>query len=119
VIGIVDWDQAKPEDLPYLDLVSYILSTRRLQENRELGEILVDVFREERWRPAEQELWDREAVVLGGSVPSIWETLTLFWLRHVSSNLMKSRRYSYSPIWVINNYLKVLRALRQGADVQG
>ena len=117
ITGIVDWDQARRCDLPYLDFVNLFLSTRRLNEEREIGEVIVEVLNQNCWRSMEQQVWEREARIIGGFEPGIRETVLLFWLRHVSSNLTKSNRYPANPIWVLKNFVTVVEALKNMEDL--
>jgi O-antigen/teichoic acid export membrane protein len=113
VTGIVDWEQARTRDLPFLDLVNFFLSSRRLISNYELGIIIVELLREDSWQPVEQQLWDEHARVLGGKQPSLRTALLIFWLRHVSDNLARTNDASFNPVWVVNNYLPMMNELRR------
>jgi len=118
VTGIVDWDQAQSTDLPYLDLANLFLSTRRLNETHEMGEIIVEVLSQNCWRHMEQQIWEEGSKLLGRFAPGIRETILLFWLRHVSSNLTKSKSYLSNPIWALKNFVPVIKALNNLDDLQ-
>jgi O-antigen/teichoic acid export membrane protein/aminoglycoside phosphotransferase (APT) family kinase protein len=107
--GIVDWDQAMPDDLPYLDLLTLIITTRRWVEHKEIGDIILDLIKDATWTPEEAALL--EIGGFGDAVPDEVTTramLLLYWLRHVRANITKSQRYHVHPLWVAKNYDAVL-----------
>jgi O-antigen/teichoic acid export membrane protein len=116
VTGIVDWEQAKPCDLPYLDLANLFLSTRRLSSQREIGETIVEVLHQNSWGYVEHQIWDWEEKTLGGDLPSVRDVILIFWLRHLSANLKKSKRYQMNPVWALSNFVPVIEALKKLDD---
>lgn len=112
VTGIVDWDLSQPMSLPSLDLVNLLISTRRIEEGNELGEILAEILKQDAWREHEQVFWEQATQVLGGKFPQIRESLLIFWLQHLNANLEKKRSHLINPIWAYNNFVRVLNSLQ-------
>ena len=111
VTGIVDWDLSQPMSLPSLDLVNLFISTRRIEEGNELGEILAEILRQGTWREHEQIFWEQAMQVLGGKFPQIREALLIFWLQHLNANLEKKQRHLINPVWAYSNFVQVLNSL--------
>lgn len=111
VTGIVDWDLSQPKSLPSLDLVNMLVSTRRLEEGSELGEILADILNQDAWREHEQVFWAQAAQSMDGKFPQIRESLLIFWLQHLNANLEKKQNHLINPIWAYNNFVRVLNSL--------
>jgi O-antigen/teichoic acid export membrane protein len=108
VTGIIDWDQSAPKELPQLDLVLLLLSTRLLVQRRELGDIIRDLLRDDGWKPHEQALLDEAHLALPGDAVEMRPVVLLTWLRHVVSNLSKSTSYAKHRLWVAKNIDYVL-----------
>ena len=112
VTGIVDWGEARDEDLPVLDLAFWLLTVPAPGQPRELGKRIAARLRHERfWTPAESRMLGRAA---DGGLPAGRTLLLLAWLRHVGSNLAKSDRYASSPLWLRWNVVPVLRQVAHG-----
>ena len=108
VTGILDWDLAQPDGIPSLDLVNILASALRLEKRKELGEIVIDVYKQGTWPSGKQMLWQQTTQAFAGKLPELRDTLMIFWLWHLSANLLKSKRYSFNPIWARYNYGYVL-----------
>jgi aminoglycoside phosphotransferase len=112
VTGIVDWGDARENDLPALDIAFWLLTVPGQGRDPGLGRLVADrLDREQAWTPAE-----RRAL---GSVAEDELTdgntlLLLAWLRHIASNLEKSDTYAQSPLWSRRAILPVLRQLAHG-----
>lgn len=111
VTGIVDWELSQPIGLPSLDLVNLLISTRRIEEGKELGEILTQILHQESWRKYEQVWWEQAQQMAKGNIPCLRDVLLIFWLQHLSANVNKTWRYSVNPIWTYSNFLQVLNCL--------
>jgi len=111
VTGIVDWDLSQPMSLPSLDLVNMLVSTRRIEEGNELGEILAEILSQGAWREHEQVFWTQATQSLGGKFPQLRESLLIFWLQHLNANLEKKQHHFINPIWAYNNFVRVLNTL--------
>jgi hypothetical protein len=111
VTGIVDWELSQPLGLPSLDLVNLLISTRRIDEGKELGKILAEILGQGGWREDEQGLWDKANLMLNGNIPDLRDILIIFWLQHLSANLNKTWRYSVNPIWAYGNFVQVLNCV--------
>lgn len=110
ITGIIDWDLSQPDDLPLLDIVNFLLSAGREMRGSELGEVIVETHKLGAWSDKSlQGIWDQEIQRLGCDIPSIRDLLMIFWLRHISANLLKSRKYSVNPIWINQNYRFVMK----------
>ncbi len=109
LLGIVDWELGQPDDLPRLDRLHLLLSTRVLAQRRELGDVLRALLGGEPWTPEEQALLDREPAALTGDSVSPRAMLLLAWLRHVSANLTKSTHYATHWLWLAKNVQAVLQ----------
>jgi aminoglycoside phosphotransferase (APT) family kinase protein len=113
VVGIVDWDQAGPADLPSIDVVSLLLSARVQRRRRELGQVVRGFLTGAPWTEPEQVLLDSTAARLPGAQVDARTLVLLWWLRHVASNLAKSTRYNHDGFWARWNIQVVLETLRR------
>lgn len=111
VTGVLDWDQATPEDLPQLDLVLLFLSTRMLSQRRELGDIVGEMLNGAEWTSSERDLLKAAQESLPGDAMGMRELVLLAWLRHVAANLAKSTRYLGHRLWTAKNIEAVLLSL--------
>ena len=112
VTGIVDWGEARDEDLPVLDLAFWLLTVPASGQPRELGKRVAGRLRHQQfWTPAERRLLGRSA---DGGLAAGRTLLLLAWLRHVGSNLAKSDRYASNPLWLRWNVVPVLRQVAHG-----
>lgn len=112
VTGIVDWGEAREQDLPVLDLAFWLLTVPAPGQPREFGKrIAARLSRERFWTPAESRLLGGAT---NGGLAAGRTLLLLAWLRHVASNLGKSDRYASSPLWLRWNVIPVLRQVAHG-----
>jgi hypothetical protein len=112
VTGILDWEAAKPDEMPILDVLNLLISTRMILLGEELGEVIVKLVRRETWFPDEQALLDQSIAGFPGDRIAVRSLLLLHWLRHVSANLYKSNRYANNRLWVAKNVEAVLECLQ-------
>ncbi len=117
VVGIIDWDQAVPDDLPSIDVMQFLLATRIAATGGELGDLVSGLLRGSKFSNQEMEVLDRAQSGFGARQLSVRQLILLCWLRHLASNLGKSQRYDHHPWWVRRNVEQVLRAVR-GATVE-
>ena len=110
VLSLIDWDCAAL-DLPQLDLIHFLISTRMIVQNREMGEVMIDLLDGEGWSPEEKALLLSEQRALPGNRLDGRTLLLLAWLRHVAANLTKSSRYQRHWLWFDRNVARVLRQL--------
>lgn len=106
--GIVDWESARPADLPLLDLLQLLLSTRMSVQGRELGDVVRALLDGSEWSPDEQALLDAARSALPGDAVEMRALVLLCWLRHVAANLAKSTHYAGHRLWVAKNIETVL-----------
>lgn len=109
VSGIVDWELAGARNLPALDLVHLVLTTRALRRRREYGEIVQEALAGA-WTDEERSVLDRGAVRRDGS-PPLPVLVRLAWLRHTQGLLIKTDRYAGSRLWHASNFEAPLAAL--------
>ena len=107
ITGLVDWDHARPDGIPALDLVQLVLATRVRFRRRELGQIVCELAQKPK-------LDEPELGLLGGEHELDLTTLVLLaWLDHVSGVLVKAERYARSWAWLRLNVDHVLHNLRR------
>lgn len=118
VTGIIDWELAERCDLPVVDVVQFLLAAHIEARGGELGDLVagllcgspstaetLDMIDQERpHSSAVQELGSKELVLLS-------------WLRHLASNLGKSRQYDDHSWWVRRNVEQVLSAVSPSSQV--
>jgi O-antigen/teichoic acid export membrane protein/aminoglycoside phosphotransferase (APT) family kinase protein len=112
VTGIVDWDEARLEDLPLFDQVNLLLSARMLAKRCELGPIVLSFLQGETWSSEERELLDRAAKSTLDEPLDARSMVALFWLRHASWHLGEGGRYRHHWLWITRNVEGVLRGMR-------
>jgi O-antigen/teichoic acid export membrane protein len=107
VTGIVDWSQAREQDLLALDLVFWLLTMPARGGPRSFGGRVAAGLGQP-WTAAESGLI---GTVTDGEPISKRALLLLAWLRHVAGNLEKSQRYADSVVWSRRTIAPVLRAV--------
>ena len=107
VTGIVDWSQAREQDLIALDLVFWLLTVPGRREPRSFGGRVAAGLGQP-WTEVESSLI---GTVTDGDPISKRALLLLAWLRHVAGNLEKSDRYADSVLWSRRNITPVLKAV--------
>jgi aminoglycoside phosphotransferase (APT) family kinase protein len=112
VTGIVDWELAASNDLPLIDAVALLLSTRAHRRRRELGLVVREVLTGAAWCDAEKALLGSASSRLRGDPVDSRTLVLLWWLRQVAGNLTKSVRYTGTGLWERWNISPVLEALR-------
>lgn len=110
VTGIVDWSQAREQDLVALDIAFWLLTAPAAGQPRDFGARVV-AGPDRNWTPAESCLLG--PVMDGGPIPAR-TLLLLTWLRHVADNIAKSDRYAHSLLWARRNVYPVLRQVTDG-----
>jgi len=106
VTGIVDWEGARADRLPELDLATLVITTRATTGILEFGEAVLALL-DRPW--TEEEL----AVVAAGPNRDLDRAtvVLLAWLHHVASNLAKSSAYADNRVWLVRNVLSVTSTL--------
>jgi aminoglycoside phosphotransferase (APT) family kinase protein len=107
--GIIDWELATPADLPLLDVIQLLVSTRTHVQQRELGYILPELLNGDAWTAHERGLLAAAQQRLPGEPIDLRTLLLLSWLRHVDANLSKSTRYAHHRLWMTRNVNAVLQ----------
>ncbi len=105
VTGIVDWEQARERDLPIMDVLNWLLTTRMILRRQEFGDAVRDVLDGDCWSQDERrfladETSERE-LPLGPLV-------RLCWAHHVAGAMTKSPAFASNPVWVRANIDSVL-----------
>jgi O-antigen/teichoic acid export membrane protein len=108
VVGIVDWEFARPNDLPLIDVLQLLLSGRMVEQRSELGDVVCALLTGATWSEREQAILAAARSGVGGDEIAIRPMLLLCWLRHVTANLTKSARYGRHRYWVGRNVTAVL-----------
>jgi aminoglycoside phosphotransferase (APT) family kinase protein len=113
VTGIVDWDQAAPQQLALHDVLHLVLYSRRIIGGGELGDLVRHVLR----RPADLDRWLAElgpaaASELAGGLlgENRRQAVLLYWLHHVGS-FAEAGGHADSRFWIRHNIEAVLEAL--------
>jgi O-antigen/teichoic acid export membrane protein len=109
--GIIDWDLAQPDDLPLLDIVQLIISTRMAVQEREMGDVISGLLKGGCWNSFELALLEAGSHDLQGERLDLRTMLLYFWLRHIHANLTKSTRFRGHWLWLQRNIEAVLRCL--------
>lgn len=98
VHGLVDWEGARADRPPELDLVGLVLGIRAATATREVGEVAVDLVD----RP-----WTEEevGVLAAGPNPHLPRAtlVVLAWLHHLAGCLAKSDAYAHHRTWLARN----------------
>jgi O-antigen/teichoic acid export membrane protein len=108
VTGIVDWEMSLEDDLPQLDVMQLILSSRMLLRRREMGDVVLGLINKEDWTAHELSLLEYNAATLGNRDLSMRNLILMCWLRQVADTIQKSNRYTNSMIWPVKNIEHVL-----------
>jgi O-antigen/teichoic acid export membrane protein/aminoglycoside phosphotransferase len=111
VTGFVDWELAARDQLPVLDLLHLLLSTRALAQGREQGAVILEFLRHPTWSDLEETVLESARCTALGDLRRLRATVVLCWLRHVASNLTKSDDYARNRLWFEANVADVLRGL--------
>lgn len=107
VTGIVNWERGRL-DLPVVELMHVVCTTRALVERHELGAVVRDVLGAGRFRD-EEALLIREAP--GADELSTRTAVLLMWLRHVHGYTRHSAGTRPSDVWVSHNVHQVLESV--------
>jgi aminoglycoside phosphotransferase len=111
VTGIVDWEVARPGDLPLIDVVTLLLATRMHAARRELGRIVCDWLAGARWTPFEHEVIDGASSALPGRPVDADALVLLAWLQQIAGSVAKAPRYATHELWRRSNVDPVARAV--------
>jgi aminoglycoside phosphotransferase (APT) family kinase protein/O-antigen/teichoic acid export membrane protein len=111
VTGIVDWELARPADLPLVDVVTLLLATRMRTARRELGRVVCDWLAGARWTAFEEGIIREAYAGLPGEPVDERALVLLAWLRHVAGNVTKAPRYATLDLWRLSNVEPVARAV--------
>ncbi len=109
VTGIVDWDLARTNELPQLDLMHLLISIRMERTQRELGHVVSSLLKNQDWEPAEINLLRSASQGMYESFVKSHDLLLLAWLRHINANLSKTSRFDHQGRWVQENFGTVLQ----------
>ncbi|MDQ6614885.1 MAG: phosphotransferase [Actinomycetota bacterium] len=111
VVGILDWERARPDDLPWLDPLHLLLTTRSVVTRRELGDTVCRVRAGGGWSPDERAVLELAPRELVPETLDIRPMALLCWLRHIESNLTKCTRFGRHRIWLRHNVEDVLASM--------
>jgi aminoglycoside phosphotransferase (APT) family kinase protein len=98
--GIIDWEFARPDDIPSFDLATLILLARAESSGHHLGRVVRDLLSSSAaWTPA-------ELALLGGAVDAragldLDALALLAWLRHIGRTIPRCRfRFLDEGLWI-------------------
>jgi thiamine kinase-like enzyme len=111
VTGIVDWDLAKPDRLPGLDVMHLLVSMRMKDHKSEMGQVVRELLLNEDWTSEELQVFQAAGNGLPESPLSLRVMLLLCWSQHINANLSKTARFDQHSVWISENILAVLNAL--------
>jgi hypothetical protein len=111
--GIVDWDAAAADGLPLHDVLHGLLSARRLNTGRQLGQLVRDQLPGPDWDPAERAALRRYGDAWAGGLPHR-HALALYWLRQMAlhAGQQQSPAGVRHRLWEYRNVRPVLAAWR-------
>jgi O-antigen/teichoic acid export membrane protein len=107
VTGIVNWERSRI-DLPMVELMHLVCTTRALLEQRELGGVVRDVISKRHLREDEAEL---VRTAPGSSELSPRTAVLLMWLRHVHGYAERAAGTRPSDVWLSHNVHQVLESV--------
>jgi O-antigen/teichoic acid export membrane protein len=102
VNGIVDWELSSTPNMPMLDIVQLMLSTRTTTRRRELGEIVIAAL-DGTWGASDRALLERTRRALPEGNVGDRELILLAWVRHTASMLTKAPGYAGNWLWTKSN----------------
>ncbi len=111
VTGLLDWDLAAPDELPPLDVMLLLLSTRMIVEKREIGHVVCRFLEGADWTPFEHNLLNMVQPNTADDPVDMRTLLLLCWLRHVAANLKKTSHSATHWVWVTWNIESVLKCI--------
>jgi hypothetical protein len=107
VTGLVNWERSRI-DLPVLEVMHLVCTTRALVERTELGAVVRGVLAAGGFRNGESELI---AAAPGADELSSRTAVLLMWLRHVHGYTRHSAGTRPSDVWVSHNVHQVLESV--------
>jgi hypothetical protein len=112
VNGIVDWEFARPDDLPCFDVATLILHARTESRGQYLGRVVRDLLASSAWSPTERALLDDTVDDLAGL--DLETLLLLTWLRHIGRTIPRCRfRFLDEGLWIHSQVDTLLDFLAQ------
>ncbi|HEY3724783.1 MAG TPA: phosphotransferase [Acidimicrobiia bacterium] len=107
VTALVGWERSRV-DMPVLELVHLVCTTRAVVERRELGAVVRDVLTAGAFEGHEAELISAAA---GADELSTRTAVLLMWLRHVHAYTRHAADDRPSDVWVSHNVHQVLESV--------
>lgn len=107
VTGIVNWERSRT-DLPVVELMHLVCTTRASVERRELGAVVRDVIAAGDLRPHEAALVQTAP---GATEVSPRTAVLLMWLRHVQGYAQRAAGTRPSDVWLSHNVHQVLESV--------
>jgi hypothetical protein len=112
IAGIIDWDHGTQEGLPLHDLLHFLLSIRRLREDRRIGEVVVTAMEGRLFGPQERAALTRLAAVLEIPEGLVNPLLITYWAQHVAEQLDDTAS-QLTPAWIDDNFRTPLRRIAE------
>jgi hypothetical protein len=111
VTGIIDWEFSHREDLPALDIVTLLLTSRMLERRQELGRVVNDLIARPFWTDGEAEIVAATCDPACVRAIDVRTFVLLYWLHHTANMIARQARAPDSRLWVHANVRAVLEAL--------
>ena len=103
VTGLVDWEAGQDLGLPQVDLMHLWMTAAMIEQQRELGAVVADLLAG--WQGPSEGAVDTDTKSNAALTRAV---VLLAWLHHAGANVVKSRRFRRSGIWVHRNIDPVL-----------
>jgi thiamine kinase-like enzyme len=111
ITGIIDWELAHPIELPGLDMAQFIMAAGIYTQGMEMGQIVINILKDQDMGSEIRAGLYAIEKYLPASTPDIKTLVVLAWLRHVSTNMIKSETYMSHLYWVMENIESVLKKI--------
>jgi len=112
VNGIIDWEFARPDDLPSFDVATLILHARTEARGQHLGRVVRDLLASSAWSPTELALLDEAVDARAGL--DLEALVLLSWLRHIGRTIPRCRfRFLDEGLWLHSQVDTLLDFLAQ------
>ena len=111
VTGILDWEQAAPDEIPQCDVLLLLVTTRMATTASEMGDVVTQLLSNPSWSAEEKAILDQAAKDFKFDPIDMRSLLLLTWLRHVSDEVAKTTHRATHWYWIYRNVEWVLRKL--------
>lgn len=109
VTGIVDWERACSRQLPVLDIMHLLLSTRMLVEGKELGDVVYSFLTNQPVSAREHRFIYTDGLMAENPALELRTLILLTWFRHAASS--NARQYG-NLLWFNKNIKHVINGAK-------